>query len=240
MAFNGGLNSKIHLKDANLAMIYAFRLLREQSIASSSFVEVTPHCPLLLCLVGDRSVRRRATAPSCCRCCSSSASSLTSFAGVASSHHVIKAPLLLVIHRSFSSASSPAGSSLPLPGGPCRRSSSSPQPHHPLVHCCCWPYAPSHHPPPRLIAWPDSSLVGAAVREPLRADLHRLIAFAPRAAACELELCRARSSSLEPLLLAGAPFTSQDLFLSLLAAPLSLCMRVEDEEIGFKPPFFVR
>ncbi|KAK9158116.1 hypothetical protein Scep_004690 [Stephania cephalantha] len=53
MAFNGGLNSKIHLKDANLDMIYAFRLLREQSIASSSFVEVKPHCPLLLCLVGD-------------------------------------------------------------------------------------------------------------------------------------------------------------------------------------------
>ncbi|KAK9094180.1 hypothetical protein Scep_025649 [Stephania cephalantha] len=52
MAFNGGLNSKI----------YAFRLLREQSIASSSFVEVTPPCPLLLCLVGDRSVRQRATA----------------------------------------------------------------------------------------------------------------------------------------------------------------------------------
>ncbi|KAK9167303.1 hypothetical protein Scep_002494 [Stephania cephalantha] len=52
-----------HLKDANLAIIYAFRLLREQSIVSSSFVEVTPHCPLLLCLVGDRSVRQRVTAP---------------------------------------------------------------------------------------------------------------------------------------------------------------------------------
>ncbi|KAK9112273.1 hypothetical protein Scep_019792 [Stephania cephalantha] len=39
----------------------SIRLLLEQSIASSSFVEVMPHCPLLLCLVGDRSVRQRAT-----------------------------------------------------------------------------------------------------------------------------------------------------------------------------------
>ncbi|KAK9125795.1 hypothetical protein Scep_014641 [Stephania cephalantha] len=53
MAFDGGFNSKI----------YAFRLLREQSFASSSFVEVTPPCSLLLCLLGDRSVRQRATAP---------------------------------------------------------------------------------------------------------------------------------------------------------------------------------
>ncbi|KAK9151426.1 hypothetical protein Syun_009735 [Stephania yunnanensis] len=52
MAFNGGLNSKI----------YVLRLLHEQSIASSSFVEVTPPCPLLLCLAGDRSVRQRAIA----------------------------------------------------------------------------------------------------------------------------------------------------------------------------------
>ncbi|KAK9132185.1 hypothetical protein Scep_011713 [Stephania cephalantha] len=38
-------------------------ILREQSIAlSMSFVEVAPHCPLFLCLVGDRSVRRRTTA----------------------------------------------------------------------------------------------------------------------------------------------------------------------------------
>ncbi|KAK9157603.1 hypothetical protein Scep_004177 [Stephania cephalantha] len=44
-------------------MAYASRLLREQSIAKKSFVEVMPRCPLLLCLVGDRSVRQRATAP---------------------------------------------------------------------------------------------------------------------------------------------------------------------------------
>ncbi|KAK9118761.1 hypothetical protein Scep_016854 [Stephania cephalantha] len=44
-------------------MAYASRLLREQSIAKKSFIEVMPRCPLLLCLVGDRSIRRRATAP---------------------------------------------------------------------------------------------------------------------------------------------------------------------------------
>ncbi|KAK9092836.1 hypothetical protein Syun_027747 [Stephania yunnanensis] len=42
MAFNGGLNSKILLKETNLAKIYTFRLLRQQSIMSSSFVEATP------------------------------------------------------------------------------------------------------------------------------------------------------------------------------------------------------
>ncbi|KAK9100191.1 hypothetical protein Scep_023621 [Stephania cephalantha] len=44
-------------------MAYASRLLREQSIAKKSFVEVMPRCPLLFCLVGDRSVRQSATAP---------------------------------------------------------------------------------------------------------------------------------------------------------------------------------
>ncbi|KAK9111640.1 hypothetical protein Scep_019159 [Stephania cephalantha] len=34
-----------------------------ESIASSSFVEVTTPCPLLLCLVGDQSVWQRATTP---------------------------------------------------------------------------------------------------------------------------------------------------------------------------------
>ncbi|KAK9092835.1 hypothetical protein Syun_027746 [Stephania yunnanensis] len=52
MAFNGGLNSKIPLKDTNLAKIYTFRLLCEQSIASSSFVGATPHYPPLLHIVG--------------------------------------------------------------------------------------------------------------------------------------------------------------------------------------------
>ncbi|KAK9092409.1 hypothetical protein Syun_027320 [Stephania yunnanensis] len=74
-----GLNSKIpFLKDRNLAKIYTFRLLHEQSIESSSFVRDTPRCPPLLCLLGiGRSAcacphqrrSRRATAPSCC--CSS-------------------------------------------------------------------------------------------------------------------------------------------------------------------------
>ncbi|KAK9105390.1 hypothetical protein Scep_022234 [Stephania cephalantha] len=44
-------------------MAYASRLLREQPIMSSSFVEVTTPCPLLLCLIGDQFVRLRATAP---------------------------------------------------------------------------------------------------------------------------------------------------------------------------------
>ncbi|KAK9094523.1 hypothetical protein Scep_025992 [Stephania cephalantha] len=44
-------------------MAYASRLLREQSIAKKSFVEVMPRCPLLLCPVGDRWVRQRAIAP---------------------------------------------------------------------------------------------------------------------------------------------------------------------------------
>ncbi|KAK9169670.1 hypothetical protein Syun_001810 [Stephania yunnanensis] len=52
MAFNEGFNSKI----------YVFRLLREQSIASLSFVEVMPPCPMLLGLIEDRSVRQCATA----------------------------------------------------------------------------------------------------------------------------------------------------------------------------------
>ncbi|KAK9157597.1 hypothetical protein Scep_004171 [Stephania cephalantha] len=108
MAINGGLNSKIHLKDANLAMIYAFHLLREQSVASSSFVEVTPYCPLLLCLVGDRSVRQCATAP-----------------------------LLHAVHRAAAVADLSlilAGVTAPRqrPGGPCRRSSSSPTAAPPL------------------------------------------------------------------------------------------------------------
>ncbi|KAK9112614.1 hypothetical protein Scep_020133 [Stephania cephalantha] len=43
-------------------MAYASRLLHEQPIASSSFVEVTTPYPLLLCLIGDQSVRQCATA----------------------------------------------------------------------------------------------------------------------------------------------------------------------------------
>ncbi|KAK9088939.1 hypothetical protein Scep_028021 [Stephania cephalantha] len=121
MAFNGGLNSKTDLKDANLAIIYAFRLLREQSIASSSFVEVTPHCPLLLCLVGDRSVRQRATAP-----------------------------LLHAVHRVVAITAAAADPPLLLagvtaprrrPGGPLRCSSSSPTtappPGQPLLLAVC-------------------------------------------------------------------------------------------------------
>ncbi|KAK9112094.1 hypothetical protein Scep_019613 [Stephania cephalantha] len=46
--------------------IYAFCLLHEQSIASSRFVDVTTQCPLLLCLIGDQSVRQRATASLLC------------------------------------------------------------------------------------------------------------------------------------------------------------------------------
>ncbi|KAK9121832.1 hypothetical protein Syun_019449 [Stephania yunnanensis] len=44
MAFNGGLNSKIPLKNTNLAKIYTF-LLCKQSIASLSFVRTIPRCP---------------------------------------------------------------------------------------------------------------------------------------------------------------------------------------------------
>ncbi|KAK9125691.1 hypothetical protein Scep_014537 [Stephania cephalantha] len=128
-------------------MIYAFRLFREQSIALSSFVEVTPYCPLSLCLVMDRSVRQRA-------------------GGRFSTSFTVSLPLL--IHRSFSPASLLLTDVLVdhaiarlLP----------PQPRHLLLCRSCWPSAPLYHPPPRLLAWADSSLAGAAVREPSRADL---------------------------------------------------------------------
>ncbi|KAK9150937.1 hypothetical protein Syun_009246 [Stephania yunnanensis] len=44
-------------------MAYASCLFHEQSIAKKSFVEVMPRCPLLLCLIGDRSVRQHAASP---------------------------------------------------------------------------------------------------------------------------------------------------------------------------------
>ncbi|KAK9125434.1 hypothetical protein Scep_014280 [Stephania cephalantha] len=73
----------------------------------------------------------------------------------------------------------------------------------PLVHLCAASSAlPAHHPSMLASLWPDSSLAGAAVREPLRTDLltgsplHREPPSAPPTCPC----CRRLSA-----LLAGLP-----------------------------------
>ncbi|KAK9126432.1 hypothetical protein Scep_015278 [Stephania cephalantha] len=146
--------------------IHAFRLLRGQSFASSSFVEVTPPSPLLLCFVGDRSVRQRATAL-----------------------------LLHVVHRAAAASPGPlleprcrcwsrllgvvARAAWPAPLlDPLRCPAFAPEFRPPYSHRCCsfvisrlrllvWPFAPSiRREPPSA----TSSLAGAVA--PRRSSLH--------------------------------------------------------------------
>ncbi|KAK9143567.1 hypothetical protein Syun_012967 [Stephania yunnanensis] len=162
-------------------MIYAFRLIREQSIASLSFVEVTPRCPLLLCLIEDRSVLRRATAP-----------------------------LLHAVHRAAADADSPlllVGVTAPRrrPGESCHRSLSSPiaapplgptlllaRPHLRTIRChSCSP----DETPVSL------EILSASLRAPIPLLVHRRIASSrPRYSPSD-RLHRQRLSTL----LAGPP-----------------------------------
>ncbi|KAK9106984.1 hypothetical protein Syun_022995 [Stephania yunnanensis] len=104
-------------------MIYAFRLIREQSIMSSSFVEVTSHCPLLLCLVRDRPVRQRATAL-----------------------------LLNAVHRAAADAAADSPLLVGVLVDRAAARCLPPQPCYLRVRRCCWPSAPSHHLPPPPLA----------------------------------------------------------------------------------------
>ncbi|KAK9143385.1 hypothetical protein Syun_012785 [Stephania yunnanensis] len=125
-------------------MAYGYRLLREQPIASSSFVDVTPHCLLLLCLVGDRSVWQHATAPLL--------------------HAILRAAAatseLLRVTLVRSSSLMPRCWYVP----PCWS----------RCHCRATAVAAAaaaarlrlRHPPPRPLVWPDSRLSRATVRDP--------------------------------------------------------------------------
>ncbi|KAK9108152.1 hypothetical protein Syun_024163 [Stephania yunnanensis] len=78
--------------DTNLAKIYAFRLLREQSIASSRFVGATPRCPPVHLACPRWRCLQRATALSCC------CSSTRPRAPLRQSHRWSAAALRAVVH----------------------------------------------------------------------------------------------------------------------------------------------
>ncbi|KAK9157077.1 hypothetical protein Scep_003651 [Stephania cephalantha] len=102
-------------------MAYAYRLLREQPIASSSFVEVTTPCPRLLSCRGSigPTTRHRAVAPS--RFPSPPPVLVVAATVALSSLSLSSSSLFAALSRRIAGAAPP----LRRPGGPRRCSSSS-------------------------------------------------------------------------------------------------------------------